>query len=102
MTLTQVVIDVLLSVAVLAAVLLCAYRVVVWARRRAKRAYVVGALFAPFMALGKVTDPDFRIVNEAKQLKKREEDEPGDPPNPEDEDQVETVAAKTAPRPRHR
>lgn len=64
---------------------LCLYRVVVWARRRSKRAYVIGAALAPIMALGKVTDPDFRIVQEAKQLKKREEDDSGDPPAPEDD-----------------
>ena len=63
----------------------CLYRVVVWARRRSKRAYVVGAVLAPFIALGKVTDPDFRIVQEAKQLKKREEDDSGDPPAAEEE-----------------
>jgi hypothetical protein len=63
----------------------CLYRVVVWARRRSKRAYIVGAALAPFMALGKVVDPDFRIVQEAKRLKKREEDDAGDPPAPEDE-----------------
>jgi hypothetical protein len=40
----------------------------------------VGALFAPFMGLGSIVDPDFRIVNEAKRQKQREEDEPGDPP----------------------
>ena len=65
----------------------CFYRIVQWARRQRKRAYVVGAAFAPFMALGKVTDPDFRIVQEAKQLKKREEDNPGDPPGAEGEDE---------------
>ena len=63
----------------------CLYRVVVWARRRSKRAYVVGAVLAPLIALGKVTDPDFRVVQEAKQLKKREEDDSGDPPAPEDD-----------------
>jgi hypothetical protein len=63
----------------------CLHRVVQWARRQRKRAYVVGAAFAPFMALGKVTDPDFRVVQEAKQLKRREEDDSGDPPEPEDE-----------------
>lgn len=65
--------------------ILCLYRVVVWARRRSKRAYVIGAALAPLIALGKLTDPDFRIVQEAKQLKKREEDDSGDPPAPEDE-----------------
>lgn len=59
------------------------YRVVVWARRRSKRAYVVGAALAPLIALGKVTDPDFRVVQEAKQLKKRDEGDAGDPPAPE-------------------
>ena len=63
----------------------CLYRVVLWARRGSKRAYAVGAALAPLIALGKVTDQDFRIVQEAKQLKKREEDDGGDPPAPEDE-----------------
>ena len=58
--------------------------VVHWARRRSRRAYVIGAVLAPFMT-GNVVDPDFRIVQEAKQLKKREEDDSGDPPAPEDE-----------------
>lgn len=63
----------------------CLYRVVVWARRRSKRAYVIGAALAPLIALGKLTDPDFRIVQEAKQLKEREEEDSGDPPAPENE-----------------
>ena len=63
----------------------CLYRVVVWARRGSKRAYAIGAALAPLIALGKLTDPDFRIVQEAKQLKKREEDDGGDPPAPEHE-----------------
>ena len=62
-----------------------AYRIVIWARRQKKRAYIVGAALAPFIAMGNVADPDFRIVQQAKQLKKREEDNPGDPPAPEDE-----------------
>src|SRR5690242_1669617 len=66
----------------------CLYRVVVWARRRSRRAYLIGAALAPLIALGKLTDPDFRIVQEAKQLKKREEDDAGDPPAGDD-DRVE-------------
>jgi hypothetical protein len=62
--------------------------VVVWARRRRKRAYVIGAALAPLMALGMVVDPDMRIIQEAKRLKKREEDNPGDPPSSEDEEIV--------------
>jgi hypothetical protein len=67
---------------VLGVIILCLYRVVLWARRRAKRAYIIGAALAPFIAMGNVSDPEFRIVNEAKQDKKREEDLPGDPPCP--------------------
>ena len=63
------------------------YRIVVWARTRARGAYVLGAALAPFMAAGNVSDPDFKIVNEAKQQKKREEDDAGDPPNEEEESQ---------------
>jgi len=81
--------DALLAAGVVAVffcvVILCLYRVVAWARRRSKRAYMIGAALAPFIALGKVTDPDFRIVQEAKQLKKRDEDDAGDPPAPEDD-----------------
>jgi hypothetical protein len=91
MPLDRVVVDVVLAVAVLAVILFCLYRVVGWARRRQKRAYVVGAALTPFMAAGHVVDPDFRIVHEAKQHKKREEDEPGDPPS--DERDALSVAA---------
>jgi hypothetical protein len=61
------------------------YRVVTWARRRSKGAYIIGAALAPLIALGMVVDPDMRIVQEAKRLKKREEDNPGDPPASEEE-----------------
>ena len=67
------------------AVLVGGYRVVTWARRQSKGAYVIGAALAPFIGMGNVVDPDFRIVQEAKQLKKREEDDPGDPSNPAEE-----------------
>ena len=63
----------------------CLYRVVTWARRRSKGAFIIGAVLAPLIALGMVVDPDMRIVQEAKRLKKREEDNPGDPPASEDE-----------------
>lgn len=57
------------------------YRVVRWARTRAKGAYALGAVLLPLGAFGNVSDPDNRIVQEAKELKKREEDNAGDPPN---------------------
>ena len=66
-----------------------------WARRQKKRAYVIGAALAPFIALGNVSDPDFRIVQEAKRLKNREDDHPGHPPDPDDE-QLVLAAAKAS------
>jgi len=83
MSLWSLVRDVGFGIGAFVLVLFVLWRLVQWARARAKRAYVVGAVFAPFMAMGAVTDPDFKIVNEAKQLKKREEDDPGDPPEGE-------------------
>ena len=64
------------------------YRLVVRARRQSKSAYIVAAVLGTLIALGQVVDPDFRVVQEAKQLKKREEDDPGDPPGSEDENDV--------------
>jgi hypothetical protein len=81
MTLWSVVRDVGAAVGGAGLVVYLLYRLVVWARTRAKGAYVLGAALAPFFALGNVSDPDFRIVNEAKQDRKREEDDPGDPPD---------------------
>jgi hypothetical protein len=72
------------SLAAAVAVLLVSYllyRVARWARARSTGAYVLGVVFAPFGAAGNVVDPDFRIVNEATQDKRHEEDDPGDPPN---------------------
>jgi hypothetical protein len=86
MTLTQVIIDVVVLAGVVAAILYVLYLVVGWARQRAKRAYMIAAGLAPFMALGHVVDPDYRIVHEAKQHKKREEGEPGDPPSDDSAD----------------
>jgi hypothetical protein len=37
------------------------------------------------IAAGKVTDPDSRVVMEAKRHKQSEEDEPGDPQTPDEE-----------------
>jgi hypothetical protein len=89
MDVSSTLIDALLAAAAVAIFFCVAivglYRVVVWARKRSKRAYVIGAALAPFMALGRVVDPDNRIVHEAKQLKKREGDDSGDPPAPDDE-----------------
>jgi len=99
MPLLQVIIDVVLAALVVAGILYGLHLVVGWARRRQKRAYAIGAALAPFMSMGLVVDPDFRIVHEAKQHKKREEDEPGDPPNDES-DGVSADAPPEPPRPK--
>lgn len=86
MNLWPIVIGVLASFVALALFVLVLYRLVLWARKQSKGAYVFAAAVAPFLAMGNVSDPDFRIVLEAKQLKKREEDDTGDPPNNTDDD----------------
>ena len=59
------------------------YRVARWSRARTTGAYVLGVALAPVIAAGSAVDPDSRIVNEARQEKKHEEDDAGDPPNDE-------------------
>jgi hypothetical protein len=97
--------EALLSAAVVAAffyiVVRCLRRVVVWARRGSKKAFVVGAALAPFIALGNVGDPEFRIVQEAKRLKNREDDNPGDPPDPEDDGILRTATELAAKKSEH-
>ena len=73
--------NVLLGTAALAVIAIVLCRLVVWARTRATGAYVFGALFSPFMGVGDVVDPDFKIVNETKRMKQEEEDDSGDPPS---------------------
>ena len=72
------------SVLAAAAVLLIPYllyRVARWARARTTGAYVLGAALSPIIAAGSVVDPDSRVVNAAKQLKRQEDDDAGDPPS---------------------
>jgi len=69
---------------------------VVWARRGSKNAFVVGAALAPFIALGNGGDPESKIVQEAKRLKNREDDNPGDPPDADDDGIVRTATELAA------
>jgi len=71
----------LLAAAVVILIPYVLYRVARWARARTTGAYVLGVALAPVIAAGSVVDPDSRVVNEAKQLKTREEDDTGDPPS---------------------
>jgi hypothetical protein len=71
---------VLPAAGLVAVVFFAGYRAVLWAKRQAKGAYVLGAVLIPLGSFGKVTDPDGRIVLEAQQSKRKEEDDNGDPP----------------------
>jgi len=75
--------NVLLAGGGLSLVIFPLYAIVLRARTRASGAYVLGAFLIPIGGMGNVSDPDFKIVNEAKQLKREEEDDTGDPPNSE-------------------
>jgi hypothetical protein len=78
--------DVLIATVALGLIVFILYKIVVWARTRAQGAYVLGALFSPLMGFGDVVDPDYRIDNETKQGKQKEEDDSGDPLDSPDED----------------
>lgn len=59
------------------------YKIVVWTKLGNKGAFFLGAMLTPFF-LGNIQDPDFRAVEQAKQLKRQEEDDSGDPMDPEE------------------
>jgi len=80
---TASLIDSILAAAAVLLIPYLLYRVARWARARTTGAYVLGVALAPVIAAGSVVDPDSRIVNEAKQEKKHEDDDAGDPPNAE-------------------
>lgn len=78
--------NVLLGMAAFAVLAIILWRLVSWARRRASGAYLLGGLLSPFMGFGNVVDPDFKLVDETKRVKQKEEDEWGDPPSNMDGD----------------
>jgi hypothetical protein len=67
------------ATAVLVLVPFLLYRIVKWARKRTKGAYALGAVILPF-GLGNVADPELRLVRQAQEQRKKEEDDSGDPP----------------------
>lgn len=79
MDLLSVTVNVLLSAGVFALVIFVLWRVARWARSRPTGAYVLGALIVPIGGMGNVSDPDYKLVTEAKQLKRQEENDAGDP-----------------------
>lgn len=80
MELLSILSNVLLAAAGLGLFFLLLYRITCWARRRASGAYILGAFLIPIGGMGNVSDPDFKIVNEARQIKKQAEDDTEDPP----------------------
>jgi hypothetical protein len=85
MALLTVLGNVLMATVGVGLIIFILYRVAVWARKRSEGAYVLATLFSPLMGVGNVVDPDHRIVDEAKQLKQKEEDDSGDPPDATDD-----------------
>lgn len=75
-----ILVNVLLATVGLWLVFWILYRIALWARRRTSGAYVLGAFLIPIGGMGNVSDPDYKIVNEAKQIKRHKEDDTGDPP----------------------
>jgi hypothetical protein len=73
-------VDVSIVVFVAGVVPYALYRLVRYTRKRTKGAYALGAVLLQFGFLN-LTDPENRAPQEARELKKREEDDAGDPPN---------------------
>jgi hypothetical protein len=49
-------------------------------QKAGERSLCPGAFLIPIGGMGNVSDPDFKIVDEAKQIKRKEEDDASDPP----------------------
>jgi len=79
MDLLSITVNVLISAGVFALVIFGLWRIARWARSRPTGAYVLGALIVPIGGMGNVSDPDFKMVTEARQLKRQEENDSGDP-----------------------
>ena len=60
-----------------------AINLVQYAKKASAGAYVLGTVFM-LMGFGNMQDPTMEMVQQAKQVKKHEEDDSGDPPDIED------------------
>lgn len=65
-----------------------------FAKKGTEGAHVLGAAFLLF-GFGNFRDPTNEIVQQAKQLKRREEDDSGDPPNLVDEAKERSVSSQS-------
>jgi hypothetical protein len=80
MDLLSIALGVSISAAAFALVVFVLWRIARWARSRPNGAYVLGALIVPIGGIGNVSDPDYKIANEPRQLKRQEDNDSGDPP----------------------
>jgi hypothetical protein len=80
MSLLSTIVNVVAATAAFALIAFVLWRIARWARRRPGGAYVLGALIIPIGGMGNVSDPEYKMVNEAQQPKRQEEDDSGDPP----------------------
>lgn len=85
MVLVRLIADTVFAVVALAVVGWLGVRAVRFAKKGASGAQVLGAAFLLF-GFGNFRDPTNEIVQQAKQLKQREDDDSGDPPSHEDDD----------------
>ena len=83
MDLTHFIAQVVFATVALAFVVTLSVRAVRFAKRGTAGAQVLGAGFM-LLSGGNIRDPDNELVEQAKQLKQRDEDDSGDPPNPDD------------------
>ena len=81
MNLLSIFVNVVIALAVFALIAFLLWRIARWARPRPSGAYVLGALIIPIGGMGNVSDPEYKMINEAQQLKRQEEDDSGDPPS---------------------
>ena len=65
------------------------YRMVLWARKGSKGAYVM-TMFIPLIAIQAIPPPTYELVEKAKNHRTKKKEYSGDPPNEnEDEDEDE-------------
>jgi hypothetical protein len=70
-------------------------RAVRFAKKGTPGAHVLGAAFL-FFSMGNIRDPADEIVQQAKQLKRRDEDDSGDPPDDDERGRSDGNGANSA------
>jgi multisubunit Na+/H+ antiporter MnhB subunit len=83
MELTHLIAQVVFATVALAFLLALGSRAIRFAKKGTPGAHVLGAAFL-FFSMGNFRDPTDEMVQEAKKLKRRDENESGDPPDGHD------------------